>query len=68
MSRKKSLKEILSFGKLEGPGHVSQAYRPKEYHDEMQLRASLRPINYNELTPAEQWEVDNKLGLLDWKG
>lgn len=26
-----------------------------------------RPINYPMLSPEEQWEIDNRLGLLDWE-
>lgn len=27
-----------------------------------------RPINFFKLSPEQQWEIDKKLGILDWKG
>jgi hypothetical protein len=33
-----------------------------------QERAKLRPMNYDDLSPEEQWKIDNDLGLLDWDG
>lgn len=27
-----------------------------------------RPTNYFELSPIEQWQIDHKLGILDWTG
>jgi len=27
-----------------------------------------RPSNYFKLSPREQWEIDDKLGILDWQG
>jgi hypothetical protein len=27
-----------------------------------------RPKNYAKLTPEQQWEIDKKLGMLDWDG
>jgi len=27
-----------------------------------------RPKNYGSLSPREQWEIDKKLGILDWDG
>lgn len=27
-----------------------------------------RPSNYFSLSAEEQWEIDKKLGILDWKG
>lgn len=42
-----------------------------KYWDEEveRCKASLgRPDNYLELSPEEQWEVDKKLGILDWEG
>jgi hypothetical protein len=33
-----------------------------------EIRATLRPDNYAELSPEEQWKIDKKLGLLDWEG
>ena len=29
-------------------------------------RATLRPENYAELTPEDQWRIDKQLGILDW--
>lgn len=31
-------------------------------------RARLRPANYPDLEPREQWEIDKQLGILDWDG
>ena len=31
-------------------------------------RATYRPANYAALTMKEQWEIDKRLGLLDWDG
>lgn len=27
-----------------------------------------RPSNYFKLSPRRQWEIDEELGILDWKG
>jgi hypothetical protein len=27
-----------------------------------------RPRNYRYLSPADQWEIDASLGILDWEG
>lgn len=27
-----------------------------------------RPTNFFKLSPTEQWEIDAKLGILDWDG
>jgi hypothetical protein len=27
-----------------------------------------RPTNYFKLTPRRQWEIDEDLGILDWRG
>ena len=35
---------------------------------EMAKRAQERPTNYNKLSAREQWEIDKKLGILDWDG
>lgn len=31
-------------------------------------RSFQRPSNYFKLTPRRQWEIDEDLGILDWKG
>ena len=31
-------------------------------------RAKLRPANYSDLSSQEQWDIDRRLGLLDWEG
>lgn len=31
-------------------------------------RAQLRPANFAEMRPADQWAVDKGLGILDWDG
>jgi hypothetical protein len=31
-------------------------------------KARLRPANYDDLSPMEQWEIDKQLGILDWDG
>ena len=32
------------------------------------FQALKRPENYNQLPAREQWDIDKKLGLLDWEG
>lgn len=34
----------------------------------MAKQAEQRPNNYNELSAAEQWATDKRLGILDWDG
>lgn len=36
--------------------------------EEMFEQSFQRPSNYFELTPERQWEIDDNLGILDWKG
>jgi hypothetical protein len=31
-------------------------------------RAKQRPDDFEELSPQEQWEIDKRLGILDWDG
>jgi hypothetical protein len=31
-------------------------------------KAKQRPANFNSLSPREQWEIDKRLGILDWDG
>lgn len=34
----------------------------------MSLEQALkRPNNFNKLSPADQWEIDKQLGILDWE-
>lgn len=40
---------------------------PVSTQAEFEWRARFRPANYIELPPAEQWALDRKLGILDWK-
>lgn len=35
---------------------------------EMFEKSFLRPPNYFDLPPEIQWDIDSKLGILDWKG
>jgi hypothetical protein len=35
---------------------------------EMFEKSFQRPKNYFKLTPRRQWEIDEDLGILDWKG
>lgn len=35
---------------------------------EMFEKSFERPKNYFKLTSAKQWEIDRKLGILDWLG
>ncbi|MCP4437535.1 MAG: hypothetical protein GY810_01135 [Aureispira sp.] len=35
---------------------------------EMFERSFMRPANYFLLPEKEQWGIDEKLGILDWKG
>ena len=39
----------------------------KEKSD-MYKQSLKRPKNYKDLSPREQWEIDKKLGILDWDG
>jgi hypothetical protein len=44
--------------------------RPPELRDQwaMRDRAKLRPANFEQLSGEDQWEIDKKLGILDWDG
>lgn len=35
---------------------------------EMFEQSFKRPTNYFYLSPEQQWEIDKRLGILDWKG
>lgn len=35
---------------------------------EMFEKSFERPSNFFDLTPEEQWNIDKKLGILDWMG
>lgn len=35
---------------------------------EMFEKSFERPSNYFKLSPERQWEIDENLGILDWKG
>ena len=35
---------------------------------EMFEKSFQRPKNYFQLSEDEQWEIDEKLGILDWEG
>ena len=35
---------------------------------EMFEKSFQRPKNYFKLSPRNQWDVDKRLGILDWKG
>lgn len=35
---------------------------------EMFERSFQRPTNFFKLTPDQQWEIDKRLGILDWEG
>lgn len=35
---------------------------------EMFEKSFQRPSDYFKLSPEKQWEIDNYLGILDWKG
>jgi len=35
---------------------------------EMFEKSFERPINFFELSSEKQWEIDKKLGILDWRG
>lgn len=34
----------------------------------MAQAAARRPVNFDELTPQEKWDIDKRLGILDWDG
>ena len=36
--------------------------------EEMYEKSFERPTNFFELSPRKQWKIDEKLGILDWKG
>lgn len=36
--------------------------------EEMKQAAKARSLNYEELSPQQQWEEDKELGILDWDG
>lgn len=36
--------------------------------EDMAERAKMRPANYAQLPPREQWAIDRQLGILDWSG
>jgi hypothetical protein len=35
---------------------------------EMFEQSFRRPSNYFKLSPRQQWDIDENLGILDWKG
>jgi hypothetical protein len=35
---------------------------------EMFEKCFQRPSNYFKLSPRQQWEIDERLGILDWEG
>jgi hypothetical protein len=35
---------------------------------EMFEQSFKRPSNYFKLSPERQWEIDEELGILDWRG
>lgn len=35
---------------------------------EMFEKSFQRPSNFFKLPPQKQWEIDSKLGILDWQG
>jgi len=37
-------------------------------NNEMFEESFKRPSNYFKLSPREQWDIDNHLGILDWEG
>jgi hypothetical protein len=39
-----------------------------EFPASMWERERLRPPNFESLTSREQWEIDKRLGILDWDG
>lgn len=41
---------------------------PPLTQEEMAERAKLRPDNFGDLSPKEQWNIDKSLGILDWNG
>lgn len=46
----------------------AEAQREGRSLSEGAQQAKLRPIDYAELSPEEQWAVDKRLGILDWDG
>lgn len=35
---------------------------------EMYEKSFERPCDYFKLSPAQQWSIDKRLGILDWEG
>jgi len=35
---------------------------------EMFEKSFQRPKNFFQLSPQEQWDIDKRLGILDWRG
>jgi hypothetical protein len=38
------------------------------YPESAYVRAQMRPSNFYDLPPEEQWSIDKQLGILDWDG
>ena len=47
---------------------VVEEYRGSLDEGRMFELALLRPTNYFTLTHDDQWNIDDKFGILDWKG
>jgi hypothetical protein len=45
-----------------------QAKEGKMSERDMFEKSFQRPRNYFHLSPREQWQIDRKLGILDWNG
>jgi hypothetical protein len=40
----------------------------KNLFKDPEMKAKLRPTDYASLSPEDQWQIDKRLGILDWKG
>ena len=61
---------IQGLGKLDQAIRLLQEDMPRGAltQEEMFERSFQRPSNYFSLTGSEQWDIDKKLGILDWDG
>lgn len=45
-----------------------EVHNPGCIEAKRQLLSKMRPANFFELSGKEQWEIDKKLGILDYEG
>lgn len=67
---RKNILEYLLVEKLvepQGTGYAATE-EGRKLLSEKARTALTRPLNFDSLPPAEQWAIDDRLGLLDWDG